>query len=117
MKSIHFPVLGKSWRAKVLGKRAFQKKFTDDCVAITDMDKRKIWFYITDLETVVHELVHAYLHELCVSRAGIEDVTALEEVFAEFMAKHGRECLDLADQLHKAMEARNEQRNLDQQSS
>lgn len=117
MKCINFPVLGKNWRAKVLSKKAFRRKFKADCVAIQDMDKRKMWFFHTDLETVVHELVHSYLHELCVGRAGITDTDALEEVFCEMVAKYGREILDLADQLHKAMEVRDEQRNFDQQGS
>ncbi len=104
MKSLPVRIVGKVWKVKRLSKRTFRKKFGTDCVAIMDMDKRKIWLYLADRETVAHELVHAYLAELCVGRADI-DAAALEEVFCEFFAKFGQEALLLASQISQYYES------------
>jgi hypothetical protein len=83
-----------------------RKKYVDkngnDSVAITTFHKRRIDLspYGRDLETIVHELVHAYLHELCLHSTNEMTADDVEEVFCELMAKRGRELLDLADSLY-----------------
>ncbi len=100
MTKIKFQILGKPWLLRVLKKRKYNKKNGADSVAITYINKRRIDLGPggMDLETVIHELVHAYLAELCTKSTELDD-EQLEEIFAELMAKRGREMLDLADSL------------------
>ncbi len=99
---ILFTILGKSWKARLLTKSYYKKKHGNDSVAISLLHKRKIDFSPKgfDLETVVHELTHAYLYELCTHSADIS-TEAIHEVFAELMAKRGYELLRTADSLYK----------------
>lgn len=101
MYKINFDILGKKWQVRVLKRKKYMKKNGRDSVAITDIDKRRIDIspYGMNLETVVHELLHAYLGEMCTRSADFDD-DALEEIFAEFMAKRGRELLDVADTIY-----------------
>lgn len=105
MYKIDFEIMGKKWVLRVLKKKKYHKKNGTDSMAITYTDKRRI-----DVgpdghskETVVHELVHAYLAEICTLSALLDD-EQLEEIFAELMSKRGREMLDLADKLHSEIE-------------
>jgi hypothetical protein len=97
-----FEVLGKPWTLRLMKRRKYKDKNGKDSVAVTKAYKRQIDLspFGRDLETIVHELVHAYLHELCIGSTNEITADDLEEVFAELMAKRGRELLDLADQLH-----------------
>lgn len=97
---IYFKVLGRRWTIRVLSKKKYVKKNGDDSLAITKCHKRTIDLspWGKDKETLIHELLHAYLSELCVKSADF-DTDSLEEVFAELMAKRGRELLSLADRL------------------
>ena len=100
MISTKFRIVGKRWEIRLLSKKKYRKKNGDGSVAITLMHKRRIEVSPKgfDLETILHELVHAYLSELCIWSANLEDDN-IEEVFAELLAKRGRELLDLGDKL------------------
>ncbi len=100
MLLIKFEILGKEWKMKILKNRRYKKKNGDDSVAITHYWKRQIDVPMMgiDLETITHELTHAYLTEMCHDTTALK-AKDLEEVFAELMAKRGRELLDLADSL------------------
>lgn len=100
MKRIDFHILGKPWTLRLLKKKKYRKHNGTDSVAITEVNKRRIDLGPEgmDLETFVHELVHAYLGEMCTHSADF-DSDALEEIYAELMAKRGRELLDLAERL------------------
>jgi hypothetical protein len=95
-----FDILGKTWTLRLMKRKRYMKTNGADSVAITECYKRQIDLspYGRDLETIIHELVHAYLWELC---AGTADLTtdAQEEIFAELMAKRGQELLNLANDL------------------
>ncbi len=101
MHKINFEILGKPWILRVLKRKRYTKKNGYDSVAITYRDKRRIDVSRdgADLETVVHELVHAYMTELCTYSAELDD-DQIEEIFAELLAKRGRELLDLADTIY-----------------
>ncbi len=103
---ISFEILGKPWTIRLLQKKKYKAKNGSDSVAITDGDKRRIDLGPKgrDRETIIHELVHAFLWEMCLHSADL-DVYALEEVFAEMMAKRGQEILDLADKLFDLVQA------------
>lgn len=100
-----FTILGKKWILKALDKKAYKKKNGKDSVGMTYIHKRKIYVRPGSQlrETLVHELVHAYLAELCVYSADITG-DALEEVFCDLLAKFGKEILELAASLdHRIM--------------
>lgn len=100
MRKIEFAILGKPWTIRLLKKKKYKNKYGSDSVAITYVNKRRIDLGPEgrDLETIIHELVHSYLAELCTHSAEL-DADALEEIFAELMAKRGRELLTLAGDL------------------
>lgn len=104
---IYFKILDKDWRLIVLKKTRYKKKHGEDSIAITDVHKRTISAGPSgkDYETIVHELVHAYLSELCTHSAEI-DADALEEIFAEVMAKHGEALLLLGRNLASEIQKR-----------
>jgi len=101
VKKLKFEILGKKWILKVLKPKKYVKKHGYDSVAVTLGWERKIFVHGEgiDKETLVHELVHAFLHELCFKSTNSITAEDLEEIFAELMAKYGRELLDLADSL------------------
>jgi hypothetical protein len=101
MITIKFEILNKEWVLRVLKRKKYNRTNGNDSVAITDGWKRRIDIAPNgvDYETLVHELVHAYLVEMCVKTTNEITVSDLEEVYAELMAKRGRELLDLADKL------------------
>lgn len=96
-----FEVLGKSWVIRLMKRKKYAKKNGKDSVAMTYRQKRRIDLspFGRDLETITHELTHAYLTELCLDSAN-PDSDALEEIFCEMMAKHGPKLLEQARDLH-----------------
>ena len=100
-RPLKFNILGKSWTIEVLTKKRYKRKHGKDSVGITTPDKRKIEIspYGFDRETVIHELVHAYIAEMCLHSCDLDDDN-LEEVFAELMSKRGFELLALSDDLY-----------------
>lgn len=102
MIKVKFKILGKPWVLQVLSERTYAKNNGTDSVALTHMSKRKIDLspHGCDLESIIHELVHAYLHELCTSSADLDNDN-LEEIFAELLAKRGKELLQLGEELFK----------------
>ena len=99
MLIIKFPVLGKEWTLRVLEKKKYKKKRGNDSVGITIMVDRKIDIPSNgiNIETVEHELLHAYRYELCVTSMNKIKADDWEEFYAEFTSKYGRELHALAD--------------------
>lgn len=108
MKVIKFKILDKAWTIRAMDKKTYRKKHGKHSEALTKLHKRRI-----DLngvagrskETIIHELLHAYMSELCFHSAGLDE-HSLEEVFAEIMAKHGKKLLDLSDKLYHDLKVR-----------
>lgn len=98
---IAFSILGKRWTLRILTKRGFKRRYKN-ALAVTLGHKRRIDLGPsgTDLETIIHELVHAYSCELCLSSTNCVAIEDFEEIFAEFVAKRGQELLDKATSLH-----------------
>lgn len=101
MGKLKFEILGKRWQLKVLSAKKYVNKHGYDSLAVTLGWKRKIFVHGegVDKETLIHELLHAYLHEMCFKSSTGITADDLEEIFCEFMSKWGRELLDLADSL------------------
>lgn len=106
MVKIKFRVMGKKWSLKVPPSKRYKKKHGTDSVAMTMCYKRQIDLHPkgTDLETIVHELVHAYAGEMCLKSTNKIKKYDWEEIYAEMLAKRGREILSLAGRLHKAIQ-------------
>lgn len=102
-----FQVLGKNWVLRLMKRKKYDQKNGDTSVAMTTFHKRRIDLAPDgrDLETLAHELVHAYLYEMCIHSTNGMTVDDLEEVFCELMAKRGRELLDLAERLQNTITA------------
>lgn len=102
MRCIRFKIMGKSWLLRSLSHKQYHsKKYRRGSVAITRLHKRRIDLSPQgrDKETIVHELVHAYMTELCI-HSMTPSPDDVEEFFCELMAKYGRKLLALADSLH-----------------
>lgn len=101
-----FQVLGKSWTLRLMKRKKYAKKNGKDSLAITYIHKRRIDLSPKgrDLETIVHEITHAFFTELCTSSAELTR-DALEEIFCEIMSKHGATILETGAALHRAIEA------------
>lgn len=97
-------VCGHRWVLLFVPQAAYEARHGSDSDAITIADNRRI--YISEegasYQTLVHELVHAYLAELCVSTMTRLSKSDLEEIFCELMAKHGKQIIRLARQLERA---------------
>lgn len=104
MKRINFKIMGKDWVLRLLKRKEYDKRHGRGSVGITHMHKRRIDLQPQgmDLETIIHELTHAYMVEICTGSVDLDD-EQIEEVFAELFAKRGREMLDLADKLHNTV--------------
>lgn len=109
MIKIDFKILSKKWQLRVLrGRKYNKKKERTGSLGITfgwkrriDIHKKALTFdRISAIENIVHELTHAYLAESGVDSTTELSVFDLEEIFAEMLAKRGRELLDLADKIY-----------------
>lgn len=104
MLKIQFLVLGKSWTLRLLARKKYVRKngtnaaVTAGWKRIIDLGPRGY-----DLETIRHELVHAYLTEM--GYDCVDNLTAaqMEELCCELFARRGQEILDLADELLEKM--------------
>lgn len=74
----------------------------EDADAETAFYKKQIVFKQTDLYTVTHETIHAYLGYCYIATA---DITAhqLEEVFCELFSDKGYIILQKADEIYKKL--------------
>lgn len=94
-------VMGKRWRIYVLDDKDYDRRCGDDSIGICDEPKRAIYFRLSELtmETIRHELAHAYLSEASFT---VLELTHLqqEELFCEIVAKHGLTIVDTAASIH-----------------
>lgn len=99
-------MLNKPWIAVILSNKKYDKKYKDGSLASTEGWKRRLFFSKlgVDRETVTHELVHAYLTEMCSDSCKL-NVSNLEEIYAELLSKRGYELLTLSESIFK--QARN----------
>lgn len=100
MSKIKFKILGKVWEVRLLDKRRFKKIHGDTALAVTWSDRvMDLGPRGRDIETIRHELVHAYQKEMCL--CSVEKMTAddMEEWIAELIGRRGPELLALADKL------------------
>lgn len=104
---LEFFILAKPWTLRVLSEKYFKKKNGNSAAAVTKIHKRRIELRpkFLDRETIVHELVHCYLYEMCIHSTNEMSLADLEEFFAELMAKRGTELLDKAEWIENEIAA------------
>lgn len=104
MKPLKYELVGHEWKMFMCTPKKYAEMHGGGSVAITDIDKREIYFRSDafTLETVRHELVHAYVImfnfvelDLC------EEQT--EEFFAELFGKHGEVMVHQATEIFEAL--------------
>jgi hypothetical protein len=106
IKVLLFKVMGKKWTLKAMSKRDYREKYGKDSVAITDVNKRIIALSPkgTDLETILHEVWHAYQGEICIHSADLDE-DSVEEIQAELFSKRGAEMQKLGAKLYSLVNA------------
>lgn len=106
MIKLKFLVMNKEWTLRLLKKKQFKKK-NGSGLGATKGWKRVIDLHPGgfDLETINHELAHAYRAEMCVDSMTDQTPADVEEFYAELISKRGRELLDLGDDLFKRVKA------------
>lgn len=99
--TIKFKILGRTWKLKLLTKKAFEKRNGADCFAVTWSNRViELSSKGQDIETIRHELVHAYQKEMCLGSTNEVTPADMEEWIAELIGRRGPELLRLADVLH-----------------
>jgi hypothetical protein len=95
-----FKVLGHPWIAYYLPARDFRKKYGTDYVAMAECEDREFYVLTKGLkaDTIVHELVHAYVNELCLDSANLSG-DQMEEACCELFAKYGRKIFAQGDEI------------------
>lgn len=107
MLIIPFKIMEKTWELRILPNKKYHKKRGKDSLGQTLSWKRRIDLHKSavsfndesSLELIVHELLHAYLGEMCVQSTENISNDDFEEIYAELLAKRGKELLALADHL------------------
>ena len=120
---IKFKILDKKWRIKLYPSKKYVKKHGYDSLAVTIAYKRKIDVHADgfNTETIYHELIHAYLHEMCLSSTNEITKDDLEEIYSELFAKRGEEiivlCANLMKSIKKIYDENIAQKRLDKQKN
>ncbi len=87
-------ILGKNWKVFKLKDEDYRK--ISDGVAVTDIDKREICISAgsCNLNTIIHEVFHAYHASLCLDSTNEITGDDYEEIYAEFVAKYSVSILE-----------------------
>jgi len=101
MKGLKIKIIGKRWTVQFLSEKKFNKEYGDDCSGITIPDDKLIAFPLKklNLETIIHELTHGYLDELCWGNAVCLKRWQQEEMICELLGKHGQTILEQAHKI------------------
>jgi hypothetical protein len=93
-------ILGHSWTVYYCTEGFFKKKYGKECLGVTETDDKQIYLRVKKLksEVVIHELVHAYMEELCTTPAGLAP-EQVEEVAADLFGKYGAKILRQSQQI------------------
>lgn len=102
---IQFEILGRKWKISVCSEQEYSVEDAPDTVACTNIDTRCIKILEQQnviFTTIIHELVHAYLAELCIRSTDLDNDN-LEEIFAELFANRGEEMIKTGKKLLKKL--------------
>lgn len=98
---IDFILLGRKWTLKLLDKHKYFRRNGGKSLATTWSDRQ---IHLSprglDIETIRHELVHAYQHEMCAGSLNEMSKADIEEWIAELVGRRGPELLAIADEIY-----------------
>lgn len=93
-------ILGKKWTVYWLTQEEYTSQLDSTSVGTADTATRTIKFLCAeaDIETVRHELTHAYTHEMSLT---VLDLTAsqVEEFYCELVGKYGKDIVTKASRI------------------
>ena len=92
-------VVNKKWKITVRSDKVHNASF-GETHGIAMLEERKIHIRRSSMnsETILHEMIHAYQHELSFHELQLDD-DQVEEWFAELFGKYGRTMIKDADRL------------------
>ncbi len=90
LKTIEFIIGEDTWKCHLWKLKTYVKLYGDDSDGITDIATREMSFYKEELnlETAIHEVVHAYATLLHLESTVEMSKDDYEEVWASFLAKN-----------------------------
>lgn len=99
---IAFDIMGRSWSICLVTWKKYRRIDTSDSIAVTHGHNRKLYLSPggRDIETIRHELFHAYLFECCLHSASGIGRDDMEEICSDLFAFRGIDILKQADDLY-----------------
>jgi len=99
--SFTIKILEQPWKIEFLTPRKYARKWGNDSAGITDTSKKTIDFIedFTDLETIRHELAHAYAVQMSAVELQLDD-DQVEELFCEMIGKYALTIVQQAEHIH-----------------
>ena len=93
---------GQAWTYDILDPETYVSNHGEGSVAITDIERLRIDFRGPEatLNTIIHELVHAFKSYLCLDNVNDIKDTDYEEIYATFFAKNGLTLLAVAIKIY-----------------
>ncbi len=94
-------IIGHPWQVEYLTPKQYTRKWGADSYAITETDEKCLYFVqdFTNLETIRHELSHAYASQLSLTELQLDD-DQVEEFFCEMIGKYALVIAMQAEQVH-----------------
>jgi Zn-dependent peptidase ImmA (M78 family) len=109
MKELDIKILGQDWYVTCITEHEYKSIYADAEEAEAFMDPSLSTITINDayltLDTVTHELVHAYIETCGVSHPLIEK-DSFEEIMCTIFAKYGREIIKQADSIYHKLKGK-----------
>ncbi len=92
--------MGKRWKISCFNDKTYLKKIGDGTHAVAILEDRHIYIKRSSLnkETIIHELVHAYFHEMSYVELSLDD-DQVEEMICELISKNGANILKDASKI------------------
>lgn len=97
---------GDTWSVKLMEEDAFIHKWGEGFEALTVLEAKLLYFHDDGiaLDTVIHELCHAYYSYLCVNSTQLGS-DQLEEIWCDMFGMHGAKIIRQARQVFKWLKA------------
>lgn len=93
-------IINQDWKCRAYNLKTYQKHCGCDSVALCETDLKQITFLRDELiiETVIHELVHAYASALSFVELDLDEDQS-EEFFCELFSRQGIHILEQAQKI------------------
>ena len=109
MKELDIEIMGQDWYVTCIEESEYKNIYAEDmeAEAFTDPSLNTITIndtYLT-VETVTHELVHAYVSACCIAHPAIEK-DSFEEIMCDLFGKYGRDIVKQADAIYHKLKGK-----------